>query len=184
MATRVTRLLLGYLNPDHKTSMQSSSLEKSLVRWRSDQTALWSMRSSLTYSEAALEIAVSWQDPDHIKFVLGRCECVRVTNEILNAAIEILVDDSGHTLHHRVACVAEVIHPLLLHDPDMRIQNLTIQEAISHPIRAIQILHVFCKHGKSLSGRKVSSQQQSSASLTMDPTSSRLFSNKIAMQKS
>lgn len=107
-------------------SKQSSDLIRLLhSRW-----------SSLTFSEAALAVAVDWQHSDIIKFVLERCECVRVTEEILSAA--------------DIRTEVEVVDLLLLHDPDIHVPELMVIRAMGHICSAIKFLDALHRHGKPL----------------------------------
>ena len=132
----VTRLLLGYLNPDHIieqaiiAALRNDKCGGDLIR------LLHSRWSSLTFSEAALATAVDCQQIDIIRFVLERCECVRVTEEILSVA--------GHRSR------AGVVDLLLLHDPCIRVQESTVIQTFCNRMEVVEILAMFCRHGKHL----------------------------------
>lgn len=134
----VTRLLLGYLNPDQINeqaiiaAVSNEDLGGDLIR------LLHSRWSSLTFSEAALTVAVRWLRSDDIEFILERCEVVRVTEEMLTGAAR------------QAAGAQDTINLLLLHDPDISVQGSTVIAAIEDPYQAVEILEMFCRHRKSL----------------------------------
>ena len=133
-AEEVTRLLLGYLNPDQIderaiiAAVSNGACGGRLIR------LLHSRWSSLTFSEAALTVAVRSLCSNDIKFILERCEVVRVTEEILT----------------RAASRVDSINFLLLHDPDISVQVSTVIAAIQNMHRAVEILELFCRHRKAL----------------------------------
>lgn len=136
----VTRLLLGHLNPDH---INEEAIFAALGNFDCgcDLIILLHSRwSSLTFSEAALAVAVRCQPIETVKFVLERCECARVTEEILTAAAST----------YYIARAPKIIDLLLLHDPGIRVQEFTVIAAIQRPYQVLKILDTFCRHGKSL----------------------------------
>ena len=132
----VTRLLLGYLNPDHIdedaiiAALANFSCCGNLLR------LLHSRWSSLTFSEAALAVAVRHQSLDEVKFVLERCECVGVTEKVLTAAAE--------------NYSTENLDFLLLRNQDFNVPESMVIGAIFHPFHSTDIFNVLSRHGKSL----------------------------------
>lgn len=136
----VTRLLLGHLNPDH---INEQAIIAALENWGCGYDLiilLHSRWSSLTFSEAALAVAVRFQPIETVKFVLERCEYARVTEKILTAAA------SAHPL----ARAPKIVDILLLHDPGIRVQESTVIAAIQKQRQGLEVLDSFCRHGKFL----------------------------------
>lgn len=112
----VTRLLLGYQNPDCineqaiMTALGNINFGGDLIR------LLYSRWSNPNLSGAALAIAVGCQPPEAVKFVLKLCKSVIITETILTAAARNI--SSGN--------IAEIFELLLLHDPDVCIQESTV----------------------------------------------------------
>ena len=137
----VSRLLLGYLNPDSITEQAIiAALENRkgghLVRM------LYSRRSGLIFSEAALATAVREHDSDVVKFILENSECVRISEKILTGAI-----CKRPTGNDKV----KIVDILLLHDPHIQVRESTVIDAIhSSGYESPKILELFCKHDKSL----------------------------------
>ena len=110
----MARLLLGYLNPDYiKERVVIATLENlfcgdNLIR------LLYSQWSSLPFSETALLAAVVFQSSDTMRFVLEKCEHLKINEEILTAAIRQSDGIDWEDAPTRVEL-------LLLHDPDIRI---------------------------------------------------------------
>lgn len=136
----VTRLLLGYLNPDHIneqaiiTALENFHWGGQLVR------LLYSRRSSLTFSGAALAVAVRLQRSNVVEFILERCECVRITEKLLIAATTNFLSNE----------TPKTVNLLLSHDPDVCVQESTVIAAIQYGVQVVEIMDVFCKHGKPL----------------------------------
>ena len=144
----VTHLVLSYLNP-HNIKEQTVLAALANETCSGEILKLFRNRlSSLTFSEAALAVAVRYQDIDLVRYVLERCECARVTEKIMNAA-------AGD----KERCAAK-FNLLLIHDPDIRVQESTIIEVfrnledISHDLFPenvpVRVLDVFRRHGKPL----------------------------------
>lgn len=135
----VTRLLLGYLRIDHIdeqviiAALESPRCGGELLR------LLHSRWSNLTFSGAALAVAVRYQRLDDVKFVLERCECVGVTEKVLTAAAE--------NMHSAVN-----LEYLLLHDPDVNVSESVVVQAIHRSFLDIDYFNVLSRHGKSLVG--------------------------------
>lgn len=112
----VTRLLLGYQNPDCineqaiMTALGNRNFGGDLIR------LLYSRWSNLNLSGAALAIAVGCQPLDTVKFVLKLCKYVIITETILTAA-------AGNI---NIGDIAGIFEVLLLHDPDICIQESTV----------------------------------------------------------
>ena len=136
----VTRLLLGYRNPDCineqaiTTALCNEMCGGDLIR------LLHSRWSNLRFSEAALAIAVCYQPPSVIKFVLEDYESVKITEKIFTAA------NGGYNPQAEKICEL-----LLLHDPGICIQESTVIAAIHSRSPSKGILDMFRAHGKSLS---------------------------------
>ena len=132
----VTRLVLGYTNPDHinegwtVTALENNVCGSCLI------SLLNTRWGGLKFSEAALAAAVRHQWPKLVKFVLENCECVRVTEKVLTAA-------AGSKIGN--------VDLLLLHSPDIIVQESTIVAAVGNHDSGPDILDAFCKRGKSLS---------------------------------
>ena len=111
----VTRLLLGYQNFDCineqaiMTALGNGNLGGDLIR-------LLYSRCHLNLSGAALAIAVGCQPPNTVKFVLELCKSVKITETILTAA-------AWNIFSNNIAGIFEL---LLLHDPDICIQESTV----------------------------------------------------------
>lgn len=134
----VTRLLLGHLNPDRISeqaiiaALRNDSFGGSLIR------LLHNRWGSLPYCEAALAVAVRYQNLEIVKLVLEGCEDVKVTEKTLTAAIA------------NLGMALPVLELLLFHDPDIPIQDSTVIRAIHNDFEGPDILHAFCSHGKPL----------------------------------
>ena len=132
----VTRLVLGYLNPD-LINEQTVLVALNNTRCGGDLIRLLHYRwPDLIMTDVALEAAIRMQTPDVVKFVLERCEGDRSTEEILTAGLD--------AIWHG----AEVVEVLLLHDSDMRVRESTVIAAINS-YDGVAILEMFGKHGKS-----------------------------------
>lgn len=136
----VTRLLLGYLDPDSITEQAIIAALRHRTSGGDLVRLLHSRRSGLIFSKAALAVAVKEQSPNVVKFILEESECVKICEEILVEALRNRVWDNPETLDI-----------LLLHDPDIRVRESTIIDAI-HVSGKPEILEMFCKHNKSLFG--------------------------------
>ena len=132
----VTRLLLGYLNPDHIKEQALIKASNNLSCGDDLIELLHSRWSSLTFSEAALKVAVRVQSPDVVKFVLKRCECPEITEEILLAAMLNIYS-------------LQVLDDLLNDHPDIRVQESMVIAAIPE-FMGPSILDIFCRHDKPL----------------------------------
>lgn len=134
----VTRLLLGHLNPDRISeqaiiaALGNDSCGGSLIR------LLHNRWGSLPYCEAALAVAVRYQDLEIVKLILEGCKDVKVTEETLTAAIA------------NLEMALPILELLLFHDPDVPIQESTVIRAIHNDLEGPDILHAFCRHGKPL----------------------------------
>lgn len=135
----VTRLLLGHLNPDCISeqaiiaALGNGSCGYSLI------TLLHNRWNSLPYCEAALAVAVRSQDLKGLKLVLEDYEDARVTEKTLIAAMA-----------NPYQMIEPIINILLSHDPNIRVQESTVIEAIHDEYKGPEILHAFCRHGKPL----------------------------------
>ena len=138
----VSRLLLGYLNPESITEQAFiAALENErdggdLVR------LLYSRRSALMLSEAALAVAVRVHHSDVIKFILENSERVKISEEILTGVIRRrYLPDVDKT---------KIVDILLLHDPDIQVRESTVIDAIRSLSDPTRILETFRKHNKPL----------------------------------
>lgn len=138
----VTRLLLGYLNFD-QINEQAIIAAVSNGTCGGDLIRLFHSRwSSLTFSEAALTVAVRKLHLGDIEFMLERYEGVRVTEEMLTGAAR---EDSWAR-----DPAEEIINLLLLHDPGISVQESTVIAAIENEYAAVEILELFCRKRKSI----------------------------------
>ena len=142
----VTRLLLGYLNPDQIYEQAIIAAVSNDICGGDLIRLLHSRWSSLKFSEAALTIAVRLLCLEDIEFILERCEVVRVTEEILTGALS----EDAEERDSEEERFADKFNLLLLHDPDIIVQVSTVIAALRNLSRSVEILKVFCRHGKSL----------------------------------
>ena len=138
----VSRLLLGYLNPDSITEQTIiAALENErdgghLVRM------LYGRRSGVIFSETALATAVRVHHSDVVRFILEHSECVRISEEILTAAICKRLPGGDKT---------NIVDITLFHDPDIQVRESTVIDTIHYSrYESPKILELFCKHDKSL----------------------------------
>ena len=148
----VSRLLLGYLNPDSISEQAFiAALENPLngvmpcaqngARNGADLVGLlYSRRNGLIFSEVALAVAVERKSPDVVSFVLEHSECVRISEEILTRTILNPWPDNA----------PEIVDVLLLHDPDIEVQESIVIEVIHNSKSPGLVLTMFRKHNKSL----------------------------------
>ena len=144
-AKEVTLLLLGHLDPDCIdeqaiiTALGHPGQGGHLIR------LLQRRRSNLTFSEAALKVAVRYRTPDIVQIVLEGFKGVRITEEILTTAADC-----------RNKKPDEIIKILLRHDPAIHIREPTVIAAMcnrsnySRGHQGLDVLRIFCRHEKSL----------------------------------
>ena len=138
---QVLRLLLGYLDPDSINEQAIIAALKNPINGGDLVRLLYSRRSGLIFSEAALAVAVRVQRSDVVRFILEKSEGIRISEEILTEATRKWSRDNDNV---------EVVDILLLHDPDIQVQESTVIKAIRSGSKTTRILEKFRKHNKSL----------------------------------
>ena len=137
----VLPLLLGHLKPD---SISEQAIIAAVENKRTGGVLirlLYSLRSGLIFSEAALTAAVKKHSPDIVEFILANYECVRISETVFTAAIcKFNPRDSSE----------RIVDLLLLYDPDIEVRESTVIKAIRGTRGPLLILTTFCKHKKSL----------------------------------
>ena len=136
----VSRLVLGYLNPD-SISEQIIIAALGNYNWGGDLVRLLhSRRSGLVFSEAVLLDAVKTQTSNVVELILANYEWATISETVFTAAISKYSRDS-------LGRNAEL---LLLHDPDMEVREPTVIKAIRDSSSPCDILTTLCKHKKYL----------------------------------
>ena len=136
---QVSRLLLGYLNPDAITEQVIIAALKNLRDGGDLVRLLFSRRSGLIFSEAVLAIAIRLHEPDVVQYILENFECVNIPNQFLAGSFSDYPRDNA----------AAIIDILLRHDPDIQVRESTVIKVIRHSWSPRSILTMFCKHNKS-----------------------------------
>ena len=138
----VSRLLLGYLNPDSITEQAIIAALENQNHGGQLFRMLYGRRSGLKFSEAVLTAAVKGPNsPDVVELILANYECVTISEVVFTAAI---CHPNPQDLSGRI------IDLLLLHDPDIEVRESTIIEAIRGSGSPSAVLTMFYKHKKPL----------------------------------